>query len=123
MNSKAVRVLKNFRPPSKKGVYHRLLSLTGSNKGTSYYIEADRVVLGRSENVDVQIIDGKASREHAEIVRYMDHFILTDLGSQNGIVVNDLKVSQHRLTDGDKIIVGQTVLKYEILEIDGGELR
>ena len=100
------------------GTHHRLLCLTGEKKGVSYYISDKRVVLGRSEKADIQIIDEKASRDHAEIVRIKDDFILTDLKSQNGTVVEDLKISQHKLSNNDRIIIGSSVLKFEIFHIE-----
>ena len=115
--STAVKVVNNFRAPKKVGVHQRLLCLTGQNKGVSYFISGKRVVLGRADQVDVQVLDEKASREHAEIVNVAGDFILTDLKSQNGTIVEDLKVTQHRLSNGDKIIIGATVLKFEVFDI------
>jgi len=37
-------------------------------------------------------------------------FLLTDRGSTNGTMVNDVRVSQHRLTDGDRIALGATTV-------------
>tara|TARA_B100000925_G_scaffold290618_1_gene276249 strand:+ start:7507 stop:8487 length:981 start_codon:yes stop_codon:yes gene_type:complete len=116
--SKAVKIVNNFRAPKKVGVHHRLLCLTGRNKGVSYYIAGRRVVLGRSDKIDIQVLDEKASREHAEIVNINGDFILTDLKSQNGTVVEDLKITQHKLSNGDKIIIGATVLKFEVFNIE-----
>ncbi|MEK6623607.1 MAG: FHA domain-containing protein [Bdellovibrionota bacterium] len=115
--SNAVAISKSFKPPPTPGKHYRLLCMTGDHKGTSYYLKENRIVLGRSEEVDVQLSDAKASREHAELTRFKDTFIVTDLGSQNGIIVNDLKVAQHTLTNGDKIIIGQTVFKFDIIDV------
>jgi len=107
----------SLKAPTKAGEYHRLLCLTGKNKGLSYYLTGTRVVLGRSTNVDIQILDPKSSREHAEIVLIGKKYVLTDLKSQNGILINDLKVKQHELKTGDTIIIGKTVLKYSYLNV------
>lgn len=115
----AVKVLKHFETPEAAGTYHRLVCLTGKNKGLAYLIQAKRVVMGRSDKADVRVHDIKSSREHAEIVKVGKDFVLTDLGSQNGIVVNDLKVKQHVLTNGDKIIIGKTVYKFHRVEVKG----
>ncbi len=122
MSRSDVRIVKNFRAPKKIGVHYRLLSLTGVNKGTSYYLEGRRAVVGRGEKVEISIMDPKASRQHAELVRYEDTFIITDLKSQNGVIVNDLKIAQHKLSNGDKIIIGSTVFKYDRLEIDNDDI-
>ena len=110
--SNAIKVLKHFETPKEEGTYFRLICLTGKYKGEAYFIMGNRIVLGRSEKADVKVHDIKSSREHAEIAKVGKDFVLTDLGSQNGIVVNDLKVKQHVLNENDKIIIGQTVYKF-----------
>ena len=99
-----------------------MLSLTGLTKGTSFYLEGKRAVIGRSDNVGISILDPKASRQHAEIVKYEDSHIITDLKSQNGVVVNDLKIAQHKLTSGDRVVIGSTVFKYDILNVSETEV-
>lgn len=115
---KAVKILQNYKKPREPGHYRRLVCMTGKFKGTVYYLMGSRVVLGRSDKVEIQVLDGKSSREHAELVLVNDSFVLTDLGSQNGVVVNDLKVSQHQLVPNDRIIIGQTVFKYDEIEVE-----
>ena len=122
MSSSDVKIIKNFRPPRRAGVYYRLLSLTGLTKGTSFYLEGKRAVIGRSDNVGISILDPKASRQHAEIVKYEDSHIITDLKSQNGVIVNDLKIAQHKLTSGDRVVIGSTVFKYDILNVSESEV-
>jgi pSer/pThr/pTyr-binding forkhead associated (FHA) protein len=115
--SNAVKVFKHFESPKKAGIYFRLVCLTGKTKGLAYFLIGKRVILGRSEKVDIKVLDIKSSREHCEITKVGKDFILTDLGSQNGVVVNDLKVRQHVLNEGDRIIIGQTVYKFNKLEV------
>lgn len=117
MASANVKITKSVTPPVAAGLHYRLVCMTGKNKGLSYYLTSVRAVMGRSDNADVQVLDTKSSREHAELVKVGDQYVLTDLGSQNGVVVNDLKVTQHHLTDGDLIIIGQTVYKYNVIDV------
>ena len=119
--SAAVKKLKHFETPKEAGVYYRLVCLTGKNKGIAYYLMGNRVVLGRSEKADVRVHDIKSSREHAEIVKVGKDFMITDLGSQNGIVVNDLKIKQHSLNEDDKVIIGTTVYKFGKTEVQPEE--
>ncbi len=117
--SNAVKVYKHFQTPKVPGVYHRLICLTGERKGVAYFLmDGKRVVLGRSEETDIRIFDLKSSREHAEIVQVGDDWIVSDLGSQNGVVVNDLKIKQHVLNENDKIIIGKTVFKFSRIRVD-----
>lgn len=117
--AKNVLVLKHFESPKEAGVYHRLVCLTGGNKGESYVLLGNRIVLGRGEKADIRLTDIKSSREHAEITKVGDNWVVTDLGSQNGIIVNDKKVIQETLVEGDKLIIGQTVLKFARVEVAG----
>lgn len=128
MKKQNVRITRDLKQPEGVGTHYRLLCMTGKNKGLVYYLRSKRAVMGRSETVDIQVLDTKSSREHAELTKFNDTFIVTDLGSQNGIIVNDLKVSQHQLIHGDKIIIGQTVFKFsrivvedELSEVDEDE--
>jgi pSer/pThr/pTyr-binding forkhead associated (FHA) protein len=115
-----VLVLKHFESPKEAGTYHRLVCLTGGNKGESYVLLGSRIVIGRSEKADIKLTDVKTSREHAELTKVADKWVATDLGSQNGIVVNDKKVTQQELKEGDKLIIGTTVFKFAKVEVSGG---
>lgn len=115
--AKNVLILKHFESPKEAGTYFRLLCLTGVNKGESYVLMGNRIIIGRSERADIRINDTKTSREHAEITKVGPTWVVTDLGSQNGVVVNDLKVAQKTLTEGDKVIVGQSVFKFAKVEV------
>lgn len=108
---------RDLKKPSTPGVYHRLIVMTGDSKGEGFILKSNRIVIGRGDTADVKISDLKSSREHAELTKIGDKYIVTDLGSQNGVYVNDLKITQHKLKEGDKIVIGKTVLKYGSLEV------
>lgn len=115
--AKNVLVLKHFELPKEAGVYYRLVCLTGANKGESYVLVGNRIVIGRSDKADIRLSDTKASREHAEVTKVGENWFATDLGSQNGIMVNENKVTQIQLNESDKLIIGQTVLKFARVEV------
>ena len=115
--AKNVLVLKHFESPKEAGTYYRLVCLTGTSKGESYVLNGNRVVIGRGDKVDIKLNDTKASREHVEITKVGNNWVATDLGSQNGIMVNEKKVTQMQLNEGDKLIVGQTVFKFAKVEV------
>jgi pSer/pThr/pTyr-binding forkhead associated (FHA) protein len=117
--SKNVVPIKHFETPREEGTHWRLMCLTGTTKGETFLLKSNRIVMGRSEKADIRVMDIKSSREHAEITKVGNDWVLTDLGSQNGIVLNDQKVSQSKLKEGDKIIIGQTVYKFTKLEVKG----
>ena len=61
--------------------------------------------VGRNESCDYQILSSRVSREHAEIVREGNTVRLRDLKSTNGTHVNGKRVDEHRLVDGDLVVI------------------
>lgn len=112
-----VRITTELKSPTEVGTFYRLLCMTGPNKGKVYYLTGKRVIIGRGETADIQIVDTKISREHAELSFADNNYIITDLGAQNGVIVNDTKIKQKKLIDAEKIVIGQTVFKYNIIEV------
>jgi hypothetical protein len=80
--------------------------------GGKEYTLGERAVIGRLQGSEVEIQDPGASRRHAEVRRDGGDFVLVDLGSTNGTLVNDRPVSQATLEDGDRITIGRTVLEF-----------
>ena len=71
-----------------------------------------RYVAGRGETCDLQLVSEEISREHAEIVRLWDGVVVNDLGSKNGVRVNDVVLGERRrLRDGDLIQIGPATLR------------
>jgi hypothetical protein len=77
-----------------------------------YPLRGERLVIGRHEGADVRLEDPGASRRHAEIRRSGDGFLVADLGSTNGTLVNDVPISEHGLVEGDRITIGNTNLEF-----------
>lgn len=89
-----------------------LVILNGESKGKEIKLDKEnRIVLGRGKNCQVVLNDSKSSREHAEIVYANGSYVITDLKSQNGIMVNQQKTLQSVLGVSDKIVIGQTWLR------------
>jgi signal transduction histidine kinase/ActR/RegA family two-component response regulator len=95
-------------------------TLDGSVAGQTHVIR-DEVVIGRSSDADIQINSTDVSRRHAKILQMVTgEFVVEDLGSRNGILVNDAYVTKAELSPGDKIRIGtKTILiftRYHPLE-------
>lgn len=78
----------------------------GPGKGKVFPIESDSVKLGRDSSCEIKLKDNGVSREHAEIYRVGEMHFIRDLGSRNGIIVNDLPIEDELLRDGDIIRIG-----------------
>jgi hypothetical protein len=77
-------------------------------------ITREPVVIGRMSTSDVVLADSNVSRRHAELKRDDDGWLLVDLGSTNGTLVNGKLAREHRLTDGDRIAFGTTELVFQM---------
>ena len=61
----------------------------------------------------VQLVCAGVSRRHALIALGPNRqYVITDLQSQNGTFVNGEKVTEARLSDGDRIKIGEAVLTF-----------
>lgn len=102
-----------------------LVFLTGDLLAVSIPLEREEVIVGRALEADVRINETDISRRHALIKTHFDaetektNYIITDLRSRNGTYLNGQKITQAVLHHGDKISVGEHILRFEMLdEID-----
>jgi pSer/pThr/pTyr-binding forkhead associated (FHA) protein len=89
-----------------------LVLIEDGQRSKIFPLERDRVIIGRLADSDVVLSDPGASRRHAEIRRENGQFVLQDLGSTNGTLVNDEAVDERTLQEGDRIGIGRTVLEF-----------
>ncbi len=87
----------------------RLIIQTGTQASQSFELNQDLVTIGRGAGNTIPLTDPYASRNHAQIQRTTQGFVIQDLGSGNGTRVNDIRiVSPQLLNVGDSIGIGQT---------------
>jgi diguanylate cyclase (GGDEF)-like protein len=78
-----------------------------------FKVTPDGVVVGRSRDADVRLLDDGISRRHARIWIEDDHVHIEDLASRNGTFCNGEPVERRKLKDGDKLQIGRTtILKF-----------
>src|SRR6266850_3752350 len=102
-----------------------LVSLRGELMAVPIPLERDAVIIGRAIEADVRLNDSRASRLHARITTELDPntnattYRITDLGSTNGTLVNGQLITDVSLSDGDKIVIGDNLFRFDMLdEID-----
>jgi len=102
-----------------------LVFLTGDLIAVPIPLDRDEVLLGRALETGVRINDSKVSRMHAVIRKTSEEnssrleYVLTDLESRNGTFLNGHRVTQEKLHNGDKIMIGEHILRFDLLdEID-----
>jgi pSer/pThr/pTyr-binding forkhead associated (FHA) protein len=77
----------------------------------------DEIQIGRELDNKLRISDPSVSRHHAEIRRTRQGYVILDKKSSNGIIINDEKVVEAVLADGDQVTLGQ--IRIEFLNPDG----
>ncbi|MEJ2528991.1 MAG: GGDEF domain-containing protein [Gammaproteobacteria bacterium] len=98
--------------PDERPLSSCLVIISGANIGHQYKIKINQTMIGRSINADIQIDDDSASRDHAFIIRDGDGYRVRDNASKNGCFVNDAKVDDARIKDGDLLRIGKTIFKF-----------
>jgi hypothetical protein len=85
----------------------------GRQTGLRLQIPEGDLLLGRVPGEGMEIDDARASRRHAMIRRSGEYIEVEDLGSRNGIRVNGVEVRSKQLFPGDRIEIGDTILRIE----------
>lgn len=88
-----------------------MLKITGRGKTRQVEPNAKSTIIGRSPRCDVVIESRDVSREHARI--FQDPFgrwIVEDLGSSNGILINGKRVEASVVLPGEPIVIGSFTL-------------
>jgi two-component system cell cycle response regulator len=96
-----------------------LTVIRGADHDLGTYVVIDtNVSIGRGRDVDLRLQDDGVSRHHVRIDRNEDgSYVLSDLGSMNGTYVGGEAVDATRtLRDGDKIFVGDSVLRFALAD-------
>jgi Nif-specific regulatory protein len=86
--------------------------ITGAERGVSYPIATDSFGIGRNLQNQLSLADRSVSREHCVILRRGDDFLIRDLGSFHGTLVNDERVTERALANGDCIKIGRSLLRF-----------
>ena len=94
----------------------KLVCLDGPQRGRSVVLHKERMVVGRAPDCDIVLDDRFASRVHASITRLESAFAVEDVGSKNGVLLNNERLStgiKGILADGAVVTFAQTRFKFE----------
>ncbi len=104
-----------------EGAPWTLRFISGKYQGGEFPLRPNReIVIGRSSDLDMVLVEDMVSRKHAKIVTDGRAVSIQDLGSTNGTFVNGEKIRNMQLKDGDRILVGTSIIK---LVASSGEAR
>ncbi len=106
-----------------KNLGYFLIVLKGTDRdfGREFCIEKEKVIIGRGIDVDFQLWDSKVSRHHLALFLIPTEsgemkVLYEDLMSTNGTYVNEKYSTKGELKNGDRITIGDTVVKFEIMD-------
>ncbi len=89
-----------------------LVVIYGAELGRKYHIDGREMTIGRGTLNDICVSQDSVSRTHATL-RVEDHGVkIRDNESTNGTYVNDHKVHEAWLKDGDLIKIGRAIFKF-----------
>jgi pSer/pThr/pTyr-binding forkhead associated (FHA) protein/tetratricopeptide (TPR) repeat protein len=95
-----------------------ILEFPHADGARAYDIVDAEIAIGRSQNCHVVLEDKKSSRKHAIILQKDGKFLLRDLGSSNGTLVNGERVDERELSSGDEIQIGDTRFLFKKVQAD-----
>jgi hypothetical protein len=120
------------RPPSQAGAQaastkagaqrFALRFISGKYQGGEFPLYPDREILvGRSSELDLVLVEDMVSRKHAKITISGSDIFIQDLGSTNGSFVNGEKIRRAKLSVGDRILIGTSIIKVVAVDATGVE--
>jgi len=90
--------------------------VSGSGVGTRYVLSESKQRIGRDSRCEIHLDDTETSRKHAEIEFAKGEYLLTDLKSSNGTIVNGKVIQSKVLCDGDRIQIGKFLFVFRLRE-------
>ncbi len=94
------------------GEVARLRVIKGAEVGATFVLKASSVTIGRGDEVDLVIKDLKASRSHARLDYTKDGWVMSDLGSANGIFFQGEYIRKFGLKSHEHFTLGDTIFEF-----------
>jgi len=93
----------------------KLLVLEGETSIKEVTLRRARTVVGRKKGCKVRIRSELVSRVHCVLINQGGNLSIKDLGSANGVLVNDQKIKERALQAGDTIQIGPITFLVQII--------
>lgn len=90
----------------------QLLVTLPDGRMVKHNLGTEAKILGRDSGCDLMLDDPSASRRHARFVSTPQGYVVEDLGSKNGTLVNDRLCSRQLLKEGDRVQIGSSLVVF-----------
>jgi hypothetical protein len=96
-------------PVGRQDLVAWLVAVSGDQRGRDFRLTGGTLRFGSTPGCDIVIADDRfLSGRHAEVVFTAGQYVLRDLNSTNGSLVNDVRIAEQVLRDDDRVQLGST---------------
>ena len=103
--------MNNIRKP-------KLKIISEENGSAVFVLERERHSCGRCVSSDIVLADDSVSSKHCEFLRDKDTYVIRNMDRKNDTKVNNIRIHEHILKDGDVIQIGGVKMLYQDVELD-----
>jgi pSer/pThr/pTyr-binding forkhead associated (FHA) protein len=90
----------------------RLVCTIGCGESKIYPLEKSKLVIGRSVEADLNLLDPLVSRKHCVIEKRDNIFVVRNVSTTNPLLLNDKEIAEKRLYTGDQLKIGSATVAY-----------
>ena len=113
-------IMEDFMTHTSESGQYVLKFISGKYAGGEFALTQNQeLIIGRSSDLEMVLIEDMVSRHHAKITTTDADIYIEDLGSTNGTFVNGEKISSCKLKEGDRILIGTSIIKLVFEDFDG----
>jgi pSer/pThr/pTyr-binding forkhead associated (FHA) protein len=98
--------------PKDKVLGPRLVCTTASGDSKIYPLDKPKLVIGRSVEADLNLLDPLVSRKHCVIEKRDNAYVVRNVSTTNPLLLNDQAIAEKRLYAGDQLKIGSAALAF-----------
>ena len=98
--------------PKEKVIGPRLVCTTASGESKIFPLNKSQIVIGRSVEADLNLLDPLVSRKHCLIEIRDNAYVVRNVSTTNPLLLNDQAIAEKRLYAGDQLRIGSAALAF-----------